>query len=233
MDILNSIPFVLDADRIMAETHVEPGSEDAAELLALIDRAREIGRPKAGYAVCFVTGRDGDQVQIDGVSFQSRILAHQLKNVERVFPHVATCGAEMDRAFPEDGDMVKAFWWDVIKSRLLGAAHDHLNTQVHRQYRLGKTAVMRPGSGDASVWPIEQQAGLFALLGEVQRDLGVELLASSLMAPNKTISGILFPTETDFRSCEVCHREICPSRHAPFNQALWETLQHDESAVRI
>lgn len=227
MNILSTIPFTLDADRIMAEAHVETGSDDAAELLALIERARDIGRPKAGYAVCFVTGRDGDQVRIDGISFQSRTLAHQLKNVERVFPHVATCGAEMDRAAPADGDMVKTFWWDVIKSRLLGAAHDYLNTHLHRQYRLGKTAVMRPGSGDALVWPIEQQAGLFALLGAVQRDLGVELLASSLMAPNKTISGILFPTETDFRSCEVCHRDACPSRQASFNQALWDTLQHD------
>jgi hypothetical protein len=227
MEILSSIPFTLDADRIMTEARVEAGSEDAADLLALIEGARNIGRPKAAYAVSFVTAREGDQVRIDEVSFQSRVLAHHLKDVERVFPHVATCGSEMDREFSASGDLVKEFWWDLIKSRLLGAAHEYLNDHLHRKFRLGKTTVMRPGSGDASVWPIEQQTGLFALLGNVKRDIGVELMASSLMAPNKTISGILFPTETDFRSCEVCHRESCASRQAAFNQVLWDTLQHE------
>ena len=55
----------------------------------------------------------------------------------------------------------------------------------------------------------------------------MRLTDSFLMVPNKTTSGILFPTETDFRSCEVCHRENCPSRHAAFNQALWDRIQHD------
>ena len=86
---------------------------------------------------------------------------------------------------------------------------------------------MRPGSGDASLWPIEQQKALFALLGNVEQAIGVRLTDSCLMVPNKTTSGILFPAEVDFRSCEVCHRETCPSRHAPFNQQLWEEIQHD------
>ena len=37
----------------------------------------------------------------------------------------------------------------------------------------------------------------------------------------------MFPTEKDFRSCELCHRKACPSRHAPFNKALWDSMQHD------
>ena len=74
--------------------------------------------------------------------------------------------------------------------------------------------------GDASVWPIEQQQGLFSLLGDVEERVGVKLTDSFLMVPNKTTSGILFPTETDFRSCEVCHREDCPSRHAAFNKSF-------------
>jgi predicted transcriptional regulator len=86
---------------------------------------------------------------------------------------------------------------------------------------------MRPGSGDVTVWPIEQQQGLFSLLDDVEGAIGVKLMESCLMVPNKTTSGILFTTEEDFRSCEVCHREDCPSRHAPFNKTLWENLQHD------
>jgi len=227
MKTLTKIPFTLDPDQIMAQARVESGSSDAADLLSLIELAREIGRPKAAYAPCFVTGRDGDKVQIDEACFRSRTLAHNLESVERVFPLLATCGHELDQGFPGNGDMVKQFWWDLIKTRLLAAANTYLNEHLHRKFRLGKTAVMRPGSGDASVWPIEQQKDLFSLLGNVEEELGVELTESFLMTPNKTTSGILFPTETDFRSCEVCHREDCPSRHAPFNQDLWEEIQDD------
>ncbi len=47
------------------------------------------------------------------------------------------------------------------------------------------------------------------------------------MVPYKTTSGVLFPTEVDFRSCEVCRRENCPSRQAPFNKKLWEEIEND------
>ena len=83
------------------------------------------------------------------------------------------------------------------------------------------------GSGDATVWPIEQQRQLFALLGDVKSAIGVRLTDSCLMVPNKTVSGIRFPTEKDFRACQVCHRKECPNRSAPFDKALWDSLQHE------
>ena len=209
------------------QTHVEAGSNDAEELEALVKLAMKIGRPKAAYIVSFVEARVGDTLRISGTSFVSRTLSRNLESIERVFPLVATCGREMDEAFPAKGDMLKEFWWDVIKTRVLGAANTYLTDHLHRKFRLGKTATMRPGSGDVTVWPIEQQQGLFSLLGDVEGAIGVKLMESCLMVPNKTTSGILFPTEEDFRSCEVCHREDCPSRHAPFNKTLWENLQHD------
>ena len=228
METLAEIPFSLDAVTLMKQAHVEPGSDDAEELLALMDVAVKVGKPKAAYTVSFVEGRDGDTLEVGGISFTSRTLARNLESSERIFPLVATCGHEMDESRPARGDMLKEFWWDLIKTELLGAANRHLDDHLHRKFRLGKTAVMRPGSGDVSVWPIEQQRGLFALLGDdVEQAIGVRLTDSFLMVPNKTTSGILFPTEVDFRSCEVCHRENCPSRQAPFNKQLWEEIQSD------
>jgi predicted transcriptional regulator len=86
---------------------------------------------------------------------------------------------------------------------------------------------MSPGSGDAGVWPIEQQQELFGLMGDVRGAIGVELTPSCLMIPNKTISGIRFTTETGYRACQVCRRERCPSRSAPFDHDLWEEAQVD------
>jgi len=227
MKVLVNIPFLLNADQIMDQAHVEVGSDDAADLRFLIALAQKVGRPKAAYAPVFITGRDGDKIQIGDTSLTSRTLAHNLESVERVFPLVATCGHEMDQGFPGKGDMLKDFWWDLIKSHLLGVANKHLSEHLHNEFRLGKTATMHPGSGDASIWPIEQQKALFSLLDNVENELGIHLTDSFLMVPNKTTSGLLFPTETDFRSCEVCHRESCRSRHAPFNKTLWEEIQHD------
>lgn len=48
-----------------------------------------------------------------------------------------------------------------------------------------------------------------------------------LMTPNKTVSGITFTTDGDFRTCQVCHRQDCPSRSAPFDEATWKMIQHD------
>ena len=226
MEILTEIPFSLDAVPLMQQAHLKPGSDDAKELLALVDIASNVGRPKAAYTVSFVEERDGDTVRIGGISFTSRTLSRNLESIERIFPLVATCGRELDEARPERGDMLKEYWWDLIKGHLLSAANKYLYDHLHYRFRLGKTATMRPGSGDASVWPIEQQRGLFALLGGTEQAIGVRLTDSFLMVPNKTTSGILFPTEADFRSCEVCHREDCPSRHAPFNEQLWEDTQN-------
>jgi len=187
MKALTAIPFSLDADAIMRQVQVDVGSRDAADLLALIDVAREIGRPKAAYAPAFITARDDDKVQIEDVWFTSRTLAHNLESAERVFAMVATCGHEMDQGFPAKGDILQAFWWDMIKTRLLGAASTFLSDHLHATFRLGKTATMRPGSGDASVWPIEQQHSLFRLLDGVEQELGVQLTDSSLMIPNKCV----------------------------------------------
>jgi hypothetical protein len=226
METLTEIPFSLDAVALMKQAHIEPESDDSRELWALIEVAKQVGKPKAAYTESFVEGRDGDTVEVGGVSFTSRTLARNLKSSERIFPLIATCGHEMDEARPANGDMLKEFWWDLIKTDLLGVANRHVTDHLHRKFRLGKTAIMRPGSGDTLVWPIAQQRELFALLGDVEQAIGVRLTDSFLMVPNKTTSGMLFPTEVDFRSCEVCHRENCPSRSAAFDKQVWEEIQN-------
>ena len=103
---------------------------------------------------------------------------------------------------------------------------------LERMYALGKTSMMNPGSGDATVWRIEQQRELFSLLGDVEGQIGVRLTESCLMIPNKSLSGIRFAKEIDFRSCQVCHRKDCPSRTAEFDAAMWEAIQHGEETGR-
>jgi Vitamin B12 dependent methionine synthase, activation domain len=226
MEALTDIPFELDTRSILRTVHVEADSHDGKVVRELIDRARRIGKPKALYREAFIEAKGTETVMIDGVMFTSRMLRQNLDRAERVFPFVATCGCEMDTVNLPAGDFLVEFWWDSIKAVSLQCAAKYLSAHVKRRFALEKTASMSPGSGDVSVWSIEQQRELFALLGDVETQIGVELTESFLMKPNKTVSGIHFPTEVDFRSCQVCRREECSSRSAAFDARLWDLHQH-------
>ncbi|MFH1568133.1 MAG: hypothetical protein ABIL09_09055 [Gemmatimonadota bacterium] len=230
MEILDPIPFDLDRDDLLRRTHVEAGSPDAAELMGLAGQVLPLARPKALYQVCDIVEKAGDSVTIAApggpVTFTSHILRANLEVAERLFAYIATCGPEMDRRDLCGDDILKEFWLDNLKSLALGAAIRHLSEHLNARYALGKSATLSPGSADATVWPIQQQRQLFAVFGDAVDRIGVRLTDSCLMVPNKTVSGVRFPTEIDFRSCQVCHREDCPSRSAPFDPALLAAYEH-------
>jgi len=47
------------------------------------------------------------------------------------------------------------------------------------------------------------------------------------MVPEMSVSGILFPTETGYASCQVCHREDCRLRKAPFDEEIYRAVCAD------
>lgn len=222
--VLGEIPAELDLESLEKHLHLESASDGAREFRGLADQARNLARPKALFGECYVERRGVDTVTLDNVTFTSAALRARLDQVERVFPYLATCGREVDELAPAPGDFLAQYWLDAIKAALLECSRRYLRNYLEQKYALGKTSSMHPGSGDANVWPIEQQVPLFSLLGDVEGQIGVSLTPSFLMTPIKTVSGILFPTETDFQTCQLCHRAICPSRKAPFDEALWRSV---------
>ena len=169
-------------------------------------------RPRAG----------GSGAQEGRARFVSKVLRANLDEVERVFPYVATCGQELD-AIPIAGDDIFGqFCRDTLKEMALHAAMAHLITHLKEAYSLETLVSMNPGSGDINVWPIQQQRELFAFFGDVPESIGVILTDSCLMVPNKSVSGLFYPSEDGFQSCQLCHREKCPNRRAPFDPHLWE-----------
>jgi hypothetical protein len=227
MTELQDIPFSLDAELLMRQLRIQPGTDNAKAFGGLLARVTEVGRPKATYEVCYIEDKADESVVLNGVRLTSRALRRNLDPVERVFPYVATCGTEADAiAVPHD-DAVQAFWLWTIKEALLDAATEYLYDHLATRYRMTHWATMDPGSGDADVWPIEQQKELFSVLGDVETRIGVRLTDSMLMIPTMSVSGIVFPTETEFASCQVCHREGCPRRTAPFDEEVWRAVCAD------
>lgn len=225
MEVITQIPFHLDAGRLAERMRIKPGSEEAADFYSLVDRADEVGRPKALYKESYIDERSEESVTLDGVVFTSRALRRNFEGINRVFPYIVTCGTEVDEADLTEGDFLKSFWLDSVKEEILKEARFYLQGLLARKYRLGKTSTMNPGSGDVEVWPIQQQKELFSLFRDVEDLIGVTLTDSFLMQPNKTVSGIRFPNEVGFETCELCHREDCPERRAEFNIGLWEQLE--------
>ena len=218
--VLDHIPFELDAAQMMSKLHVQAGSSDAGELQLLVRDALAIARPKALYGLGFITTKTDDSVIIDGVRLTSRVLRVNLELAHRAFLYVATCGMELESWSRSMGDLLHRYWADAIKEMALRAASKTLNAHLLHKYRPGKTAIMSPGS--LLDWPITQQRPLFALLGDPEASIGVELTERCLMVPNKSVSGIRFATEESFESCQLCPREVCPGRRAPYDPTLYD-----------
>ncbi len=219
--VLENIPFEPDLEALQKRLRVKPGSLPAAELERLLAAASPLARPRALYLTAYVTGRGEDWVEIEGHRFDSRVLQVNLEGTHRVFPYLATCGPELQEWAAGKEDMLERFWAEAIKEAALFCAMRALEDDLEQRYRVGKTAFMSPGS--LKDWPIQQQRVLFDLFGPHKDAIGVCLTDSLLMVPTKTVSGIRFPTEVTFASCQLCPRENCPNRRAAYEPDLYES----------
>jgi len=115
-------------------------------------------------------------------------------------------------------DPLDSFYADEIMVMALHSATAAVRNAIVSDYSPGKTSSMNPGSLED--WPLEEQNRLMELLGDPHGLIGVELTPSCLMVPVKSVSGISFPTETGWENCQLCPREGCPGRRAPYDAEL-------------
>jgi len=220
MEVLHSIPFRLDLEEVLKRLHVSKENKYSRSVQELIEIARPIAKPKAVYEVSYVDNKNEDSLDIGGVRFTSRVLRVNLDKVGRVFPYVVTCGSELDEIDFPSHEFIKSYYLDQIKETVLVLARGYLEDYLRRKYALGRLSRMYPGEGSAEDWSITQQKELFSIFGNVEDLIGVKLTDKFLMIPVKSVSGIFFPTEIDFVSCQLCSRERCPERRAPYDPEL-------------
>jgi hypothetical protein len=218
--ILTNIPFDLDLPNLLKKLRIDARPEYAERCTCLAREAAVLARPKAAYRLSSVESKGDDHVVVDGVTLTSRILRVNLEDVHRAFPFLATCGAELETWSKSIDDMLEGFWADAIMEEALRAAFDALTADLGQRYGLTQTGMMNPGS--LADWPIEEQAGLFRILGGASEQIGVRLTDSFLMVPIKSVSGLRFPTEAQYENCELCPRDPCPNRRAPYDPDLYE-----------
>lgn len=228
MIVLSDIPFTLNAAPFFDEYKIQPGTVLGKKLESLIHEVRAWAHPKALYKISCIDKKDGDTVIVDGVVFASLALRKNLEPVERVFPYIATCGTEVDRIEIVQTDTLMNFWLYQLKGRLLEAAVTYLNRHIDKNYKTGNLSSMNPGSGDEAVWPIAQQRDLFSIFNGADSRIGVRLTDASVLIPETSLMGIIFPAKVDFQSCQLCHREKCRGRKAPFDKEVWKSVYESQ-----
>ncbi len=219
--VLKDLPVSLPLQEFAARLRFRDGSPQIAELGQMVSEAEAIAKPKALCGVAYIEERDDERVVVDGVRFSSHVLAVNLAPVNRVFPYVATCGTELDEWAAGFDDMVERYWSEAIREAAMRIAFTAVERYLESAYGVSGTSRMNPGS--LADWPIQEQVGLFQLLGDTESQVGVRLTESCLMLPTKSVSGIRFTASSTWENCMLCPRAACPNRRANYDLALSST----------
>jgi len=214
MEKLEQISLGLDIEEIKEAVR----ARDLVQIQTLLEVAKPLISARAVYRVCYIDEKLEDTVIIDGIRLGSRILRKNLEKVGRVFPYVITIGTRLEQKADETTDLLEKYYLDKIGNIALSKARRHLEEHLRSRFALDDLSYMSPGSLED--WPIEEQRPLFSILKGAEVSIGVRLTESLLMIPRKSVSGIYFPTEVTFYSCQLCPRQHCEGRKARYNENL-------------
>jgi len=217
MRIIDDIPIRFDIDCVRRGLRISEEKLPPDNLRELVQAAESLIRPRAIFQIAYVEERGPLSATLDGVTFTSKVLAAKLEGVEKAFPFLITIGSELEDAGKASGDLLRQFYLESLGDEALRQAREYLGSHLVKNYGLAGISSLSPGS--LKDWPITEQAPLFSLFPE-GGGIGVRLTGSMLMIPRKSISGIFFPTEETFFSCQLCPRENCPGRKADYDKSL-------------
>lgn len=152
------------------------------------------------------------QVRMAGKLFTpERIICSYLKGMTHALLFVGTAGREYDAALKEikkEGDIVAEFIADSIGTVLAEMSV----ARIEKDYD-GKENFSMPYSPGYCNWNIKEQQILFSLFPE--NPCGIILSETSLMSPEKSVSGFFALGETLIKQpyhCQICKNTRCYKR---------------------
>jgi len=218
METIDRIPVALDPAAVAKRLRHNPARASSVDLDGLLALAGSLIRLRAVYEVSYTGAKGEDTVEVAGVTFRSRILRRNLDQAQKVFPFIMTAGPALEAAASSSGDLLKQYYLEEMANLALENGALWLSERLKTRYGFPGLASMDPGSLED--WPITEQPKLFSIFGDTERLVGVRLTDSMLMLPRKSISGIFFPSEEGFTSCQLCDRDTCPARRVPYDEIL-------------
>ncbi len=221
---IKDIPFTITPEEVAEHLHVH--EDDFDEFLDVYNETVPLLRPAMYFGVEEIHSNDGHKVIIGDQTFESRILAVNVKDVNKVYPYVVTSGRKAyDHAQAYD-DPLYNFWAHGICEIALRNAMQAGFEEA--KARLGVSALNAMNPGSLSDFPISSQKPLFDLLKNVEEECGVTLTDTYLMIPIKSGSGIWFESDKHYANCMMCPRVNCPNRRAPYREDMFEKEYAEE-----
>jgi hypothetical protein len=219
VELIDNIPLKMDIAKIMVRLDIHGGNKlDETSVRELADTASKIARPRALYRESFITGKTGNSIKIDGIEFVSHLLRINLDRADRIFPYIATCGKELDSLQIPGADDSQLYCLKLIKEMALAAAVSRLQDYLSCKYALDFIFIIDPGEMQA--WPSDHRKLLFSLLGNLEKLVGVSLTEDNSLMPAYSRTGIFYHANIEFESCQLCSKEPCMMRRAPYNPEL-------------
>ena len=217
MELLDRIPVEFNPEEVLRNLQINTELAARLHVPDLFGSATSMIHPKALYTTAYITNRTEQVLDIEGITLSSRVLAKNLDRVQRIFPYIITIGNALENEASTCKNIMQGLCLERMGDLALSSARTYLEKCLVERYKLGRVSHMGPGQLD---WPIAQQRELFSIFGDVETKIGVRLTDNFLMIPRKSISGIIFPTEVTFTSCQLCPRKDCISRQAPYSETL-------------
>ncbi len=202
-------------------TRVRPAIRRAADAMARV--AGAMSEPRVAFRHVRIEAIRGDTLRLEGGGeLRCAVFSRTLAGCFEVVPFVLTVGEPMGARVVELADA-----GDLLEAVLLESAgwlsiedatrrfKEHLRAiSLQRDRRI--TSRLGPGysykiGGETCLWPLEEQAAVFAALGDPER-LPVSLMPSCAMLPKLSRSGMygVGPLAAPRRPTESAHQEKIP-----------------------
>ncbi|MFH2009814.1 MAG: vitamin B12 dependent-methionine synthase activation domain-containing protein [bacterium] len=200
-----------------------PAAKVAPAVTAALPRAirvvMDLAEPIALHELQEVESATREEVRLaSGAIFRGQRLAQAMLDAQQAALFVLTLGQRVSGASrgPAGADPFESFLFDSVASILVETVADQFQTLLEgRMNGQGMWGGFRYSPGYCD-WPIKENRGLLQLLGA--RSIGVHLTAGGMMAPQKSISGIIGfgvdPEKIRVNPCTDCPLPACDHRRS-------------------
>ncbi len=212
--VLNDIPVDFSSGAIVPGLQGKRGKELLEEYIPILER---VAKPKAIIKWVDSEVIDENHAVVDGVVFESVILADKLKNQRRVIMYIVTAGNEISDCDEIDIDAMKDIFGGVVLVNSVLKVKEFISDEL----KMTGLSELNPGS--LPDWPIVNNLAICDIIGNVE-EIGVTLRENGYMLPWNTVSGIMFTGSDGYQNCSLCTKINCIGRRAEFNKEEYKRL---------
>ena len=205
------IPVGFTLEEFGALCKITPDSNAYEAVEEAYPLVRQYGAPKAVLRWANVDLVEGDATTIEGVTFQSKVVADKLRDLPRVFLSVITAGHGLERSGVFDDDP----FLDTYNAALIYYASRYTVRYMKEHFGFDGSSTLDPGS--LPDWPIKNNFPLFEIIGNVE-EIGATLNEKGYIDPWNSGSHIHF-SGNGYQNCSLCKNYDCVGRRAPFDRA--------------